>query len=189
MQQIIITLTSPEGVVSHQTVTKPYGKPALLSVPEGIKIDVQVQAPIEKNITKLKTQDLKLKQVGKSLVIEGEGEALLEVSDFYSTPDTSIGGVSWNYTEPVFSAATQSIEGKAVAEGGVNSAGEGLFGTSMPIAVGLGSLSVAVLSAGGGGGHLPCHLLWSVVLSWQVQRSQAITLLSSSTKPMAQLSW
>ena len=121
MQQIIITLTSIDGVVTRSVMAKPEGKPVQLQVPEGARVDVQVQgsAPVNPAERQNKKHDLQLKQVGKDLVIEDEGEKLVEVADFYATPNASVGSVGWDYAQPVatdVSAAT--LEGKSAAQAG-----------------------------------------------------------------------
>lgn len=151
MQQITLTLTSAEGVVTRQTVVKPEGKPVQIKVPAGTKVDVQVQGPSQGKPAQAGAKhDLQLKQAGKNLLIEAEGEALVEVSDFYATPNTSVGEVSWNYAEPVANATGSSIEAKAAAEGSASEGLAGLAGLGMPVTLGLGAVGVAALVSGGG---------------------------------------
>lgn len=154
MQQITVVLTAVDGVVTHQTVMKPEGKPVQLKVPAGTKVEVQVQGSGQgKQPSAAAKNDLQLKQVGQNLVIEGEGEALVEVVDFYATPNASVGGVRWDYAEPRVSVESQSVEGKAAAESGALMDGGGVaesgVGLSLPVVLGVGALGVAALASGG----------------------------------------
>ena len=88
MQKIIATLTSPEGVVTHQTLVKPTGQPVQLNVPAGSKLDLQVQGQAPGKTLKADAKpDLKLKQVGNKLLVEGDGEVLVEVKGEKSIPE------------------------------------------------------------------------------------------------------
>lgn len=102
MQQITIVLTMSKGVVIRKTLTKPAGKPVQLSLPPGAKMRVEVQGPTAGGLAQSMASEHKLvqKKVGADLVIEGEGEALVQVSNFYNTKDVAVSSMSWDYTEP-----------------------------------------------------------------------------------------
>ena len=155
MQQIIITLTSADGTVARKALAKPEGKPVRLQVPEGVKVDVQVQGHAQGKSAEQPNvkHDLQLKQVGQDLVIEGEGEKLVEVTDFYATPSASVGSVGWDYAEPVATdVAVTSVEGKSAGQGVqamASADAESFFaGYGMPVVLGGAAVGVAALTAG-----------------------------------------
>lgn len=155
MQQISVTLTSSDGTVTRKVMVKPEGKPVQLNVPAGTKVDVQVQGLAQgKPDGQAKADakhELQLKQVGQNLVIEGEGEQLIEITDFYATSDATLGSVQWNYAEPaVADMAAASIEGKA-AEAGVGESAAELAGFSLPVFLGLGAAAIAAVHNSGSG--------------------------------------
>jgi serralysin len=103
MQQITITLTTAKGLVIKKTLTKPPGHPVQLSLPPGAKLAVDVKGPSSgasahksKGVAKLES-----KRLGDDLILEGEGDRLVQVSGYYSTKEVSLGTLRWDVTEPV----------------------------------------------------------------------------------------
>ncbi|WP_019430211.1 FG-GAP-like repeat-containing protein [Limnohabitans sp. Rim47] len=163
MQKIIATLTSPEGVVSRQTMVKFAGQPIQLNVPAGTKLDLQVQgqAPAQGKTLKADAKpELKLQQAGNKLLVEGEGEVLVEVADFYANPNSSVGSLSWDYSALPDGITAQNVEGKAATEVMGSSVSEAsnamsfLGGLSAPAALAVGGVGLALASGGGGGGGI-----------------------------------
>ncbi len=167
MQQITITLVSAEGAVTKKTMVKLPGQPVQVAVPAGTKVAVDVQGPLAGKIQPAQQgakPDLKFKQVGQDLIIEGDGEKLVELTNFYATPNTTLGVVGWDYAEPVVdAAAATSIEGKAAADQaavGVSGTGAASEASGFLPAMGwgpvaLGGVAVAAIASGGGGSSLP----------------------------------
>lgn len=173
MQQITVTLTTATGVVIQKTLIKPPNQPVQLSLPPGTKLAVDVQGPNPKQVGAKGVGKLNVKRVGDDLVIEGEGERLVQVSQYYDTKDVSVGTTQWDLAEPVIQVADKStpehkaeksnaVDGSAsgsasdasasVPVEGVAPKGEGASTASSkgfnwaPIALGVG------LAGGGGGG-------------------------------------
>ncbi len=177
MQQIIVTLTSSDGAVTRKVMLKPEGKPVQLDVPAGTKVDVQVQGPVQgRPDGQAKTavnHELQLKQVGKNLVIEGEGEQLIEITDFYATSGATLGSVQWSYAEPAIAdMAATFIEGKA-AEAGVAEASASLAGYSFPVFLGGAATMVAAGSSGNGAGF--DNDIVSNIITGQVTAGQPVS--------------
>ena len=173
MQQITVTLTTATGVVIKKTLTKPANHPVQLSLPPGTKLAVDVQGPSAKQAGAKGAGKLNLKRVGDDLVIEGDGERLVQVSQYYDTKDVSVGTTQWDLAEPVMPVAdkrtpehkaekstavdgsasnsTSDASTSAPAEGAAQEAAGAATPTSKgfnwaPVALGLG------LAGGGGGG-------------------------------------
>ncbi len=111
MRQITITLTSAQGDVTRKNIVKPQGQPVQLAISAGTTVDIVVQgeAARKSNVEKNHKPELKFKQIGKNLIVEGDEEALVEITDFYDTPNTSVKSVSWNYAEPAFGADVNTL--------------------------------------------------------------------------------
>ena len=157
MQQIIITLTALDGSVTRKVMAKSAGKPVQIQVLEGVKVEVLVQGPAQaKSVFQSNAKhDLQLKQVGKDLIVEGEGEKLVEVTDFYATPNTSVGSVAWDYAEPVATdVVVASAEGKSAGQGAEAMPSVGtedfFMGRGMPVVLGAAAAGVAALASGSG---------------------------------------
>ncbi len=124
IQQITLTFTSAEGVVTQKTFSKKTGKPMQLKVPKGTKVDIQIQGAIPVKETaqaaaESQPNQLHLKQVGNHLVVETDGEALFQLSDFYATPQVSVGSIDWSYAEPttlVNAEASTTLEAEAISQ-------------------------------------------------------------------------
>lgn len=75
-----------------------------------VQVDGLLQSvnPKAKSDTSKKMQ---IKQVGKDLILESEGEALVDVVDFYATSAAMLSGASWSYAEDGISTqVTVSLE-------------------------------------------------------------------------------
>ena len=102
MQQIVVILTTSSGVVIKKTLTKPDGQPVQLSLPPETKLAIEVRGPSAKKVPSMSATPPKLhvKRLGDDLVIEGEGEPLVKVTQYYTTEDVSLGTTHWDPTEP-----------------------------------------------------------------------------------------
>ena len=182
MQKIIATLTSPEGVVTHQTLVKPTGQPVQLNVPAGSKLDLQVQGQAPGKTLKADAKpDLKLKQVGNKLLVEGDGEVLVEVADFHANPNSSVGSLSWDAAALPAGTTAQNVEGTATPEvmgSGVSEASNAMSfwgGLSAPAALAFGGVGLALASGGGNGAtpiSTPAAPTLSLAAASQVSPSQ-----------------
>jgi hypothetical protein len=182
VQKIIATLTSPEGVVTHQTLVKPTGQPVQLNVPAGSKLDLQVQGQAPGKTLKADAKpDLKLKQVGNKLLVEGDGEVLVEVADFHANPNSSVGSLSWDAAALPAGTTAQNVEGTATPEvmgSGVSEASNAMSfwgGLSAPAALAFGGVGLALASGGGNGAtpiSTPAAPTLSLAAASQVSPSQ-----------------
>lgn len=110
MQQIIVTLTNASGVVITKNLVKPQNQPVQLSLPPGTQLAVQVKGPsTHKGVSKGSgAHKLDIKRLGDDLVIEGEGDALVQVANYYDTKDVSLGKTHWDLAEPVLDTDRQA---------------------------------------------------------------------------------
>ena len=105
MKTIKLTFTFGDGRVQTQVIEKPEGAPIQVSVPSGAKVDLQVLSPETdgaktaaeaSNETALREHAIQFTKVEQDLVIGDSGEKLVELVDFYATPDVSMGSVWWD---------------------------------------------------------------------------------------------
>ena len=168
MQQITIVLTTAKGVVIKKTLIKPEAHPVQLSLPPGAQIAVEVQGPNLKQTASANSgaKKLQAKRFGDDLVIEGEGEKLVSVTDYYSTKDVSIGTLQWDPSEPIVqpatpTASTTTFEGRAaqtatpvetVAAADTATAATTASAAAARSSGSMGWLALGLGLAGGGGG-------------------------------------
>jgi hypothetical protein len=158
--QVIQTL--PNGQVTQQVLSKEGSEVLKIQAQPGAKISFNVEGakPAEAMNAKAKTSNIK--KSGKNLVLESEGEALVEVTDFYSTADASVGNVSWNYAAGDAAAMTATPVAQALASDAAVSESGALLpviasgwlaagGAAVVAAVASGGGSSAAAVAGGGG--------------------------------------
>ena len=161
---IKLTFTFADGRVETQVLDKPDGAPVRVAVPSGAKVDVEVLSPESDGAKSESAADaqaiasehaIQFTKVGQDLVVEDAGEQLLELVDFYATPDVTMGSVWWDYAE-LLSQATSSemVASEAMQASASTGAGEaaavvegGAAGFSPALFAGLGALGL-----GGGGG-------------------------------------
>ena len=161
---IKLTFTFADGRVETQVLDKPDGAPVRVAVPSGAKVDVEVLSPESDGAKSESAADaqavasehaIQFTKVGQDLVVEDAGEQLLELVDFYATPDVTMGSVWWDYAE-LLSQATSSemVASEAMQASASTGAGEAAAavegsapGFSPALFAGLGALAL-----GGGGG-------------------------------------
>ena len=97
--KIQVTQILPNGQVTQQVLSKDGAEVLKIQAQPGAKLSFNVEGskPAEGMTTKPKTGDIK--KVGNNLVLESEGEQLVEVTDFYSTVGASVGDVGWTGQE------------------------------------------------------------------------------------------
>ena len=103
MQKITIKTISSQGVESSQSLIKVDAKPVRVNVVPGSKIFVEIDGlvqPVNGQSKPNATKDVQLKKTGQDLIIQSqEGEALVEIVDFYVTENVSVAGVEWAYVD------------------------------------------------------------------------------------------
>jgi large repetitive protein len=146
--QVIQTL--PNGQVTQQILSKDGAEALKIQAQPGAKLSFNVEGgkPVEGMNVKPKTGNIK--KVGNNLVLESEGEALVEVTDFYSTAGASVGNVSWNYAAQDAGVMTATPEAQAISSDAAVSDSGALLPAIAPgwLAVG-GATTVAALASGG----------------------------------------
>jgi hypothetical protein len=119
--QVIQTL--PNGQVTQQVLSK--------TGPEVLKIQSLPGAKFSFNVEALKLADgtpapLKTghtKKVGNNLVLELEGEDLIEVVEFYSNEGATVGNIDWNYISTDPGSLVVTPEAQALATGEATQSG------------------------------------------------------------------
>ncbi len=95
--QIIQTLSN--GQIKQQTLSKEGADAVQTQIQGGGKLAVQVERlPSAEPITS-KSKPGAVKKIGNDLVLELNGEPMVEVPDFFSNAAASIHDVSWNYAQ------------------------------------------------------------------------------------------
>ena len=115
--QVIQTLSN--GQVTQKTLSKDDGMVLKVQVQPGAKLGftIEISQSLEDVHIESKTTDIK--KVGNNLVLESEGEPLVEVTDFYNITGASIGDVTWNYAvqETGVMPEHPTLEAQALASG------------------------------------------------------------------------
>lgn len=181
MQKIIIKLTAANGVVTEKALVKPEGKPLQLTVPADTQVSVQVQGAVSKtpdsSASPAPKRDLAVKRVGKNLVIEGEGEQLVEVTDYYETPNVSMGSVEWDYSGAIPQAGGATLEAQAASD----HASVGLSGTGAPAALNIpfvaGVVGAFALSGGGAAAALVSNTVSGVITAGPVATGHGLSVV------------
>ena len=130
--KIQIAQTLPNGQVTQQVLSKVGGEPLKIQAQPGAKISFNVEGvkPADAANTKAKTGSIK--KTGNNLVLESEGEALVEVTDFYSTAGASVGDVGWNYAAVDAGATAVTPEALALSSDAAVSESGALFPAIAP---------------------------------------------------------
>ena len=127
MQKISIKTVSAQGVETVQILVRSDDKPVRVIPAPGSKMYVEVDGLLQPVNPKSKSdasKDMQIKQVGKDLVLESEGEALVEMVDFYATSGATLNGASWSYAEDgVSTQVTVSPESLALNSVGLSGTG------------------------------------------------------------------
>lgn len=122
MNQVVVTITSKDGIVTKKVLSKGKGGIPKLQLPEGATLAVEVIPQIQDQAnadsgSAQETGELHQVQLGSDLVIQANGETLFEVSDFYTTPDVSLQSVAWDFEgmnlAQAPAQATTTLEGQA----------------------------------------------------------------------------
>jgi hypothetical protein len=148
--KIQVSQTLSNGQVTQQVLSKDGAEALKIQVQPGAQLSFNVEGgkPVEGMNVKPKTGNIK--KVGNNLVLESEGEALVEVIDFYSTAGASVGDVSWNYAAQDAGVMTATPEAQAISSDAAVSDAGALLSTIAPgwLAVG-GAATVAAVASGG----------------------------------------
>ncbi len=128
---IKLTFTFADGRVQTQLLDKPAGAPIRVAVPAGAKVDVQVLSPESDGAqgeaaanaqTPASEHAIQFTKVGQDLVVEDAGEKLVELVDFYATPDVTMGSVWWDYAELLSEATSSQMVSSEAMQAGANAA-------------------------------------------------------------------
>jgi large repetitive protein len=149
--KIQVTQTLPNGQVTQQVLSKDGAEVLKIQAQPGAKLSFNVEGskPVEGMATKPKTGDIK--KVGNNLVLESEGEQLVEVTDFYSTAGASVGDVGWNYAATDAGVMAATPEAQALSsDAAVSESGALLPAIAPGWLVAGGAAAVAAVASGGG---------------------------------------
>jgi hypothetical protein len=147
--QVIQTL--PNGQVTQQVLYKDGAEVLKIQAQPGAKLSFNVEGgkPVEGMANKPKTGDIK--KVGNNLVLESEGEQLVEVTNFYSTAGATVGDVGWNYAATDAGVMAATPEAQALSsDAAVSESGALLPAIAPGWLVAGGAAAVAAVASGGG---------------------------------------
>lgn len=153
--KIQVTQTLPNGQVTQQVMSREGAEVLKIQAQPGAKLSFNVEAAqsVEDKAIKSKTGDIK--KVGNNLVLESEGEQLVEVTDFYSTAGASVGDVGWNYAVTDAGVMTATPEAQAMASDIAVSESGTLSPGIAPGWLLAGGVAAAAVLAGGGSSVVP----------------------------------
>jgi hypothetical protein len=149
--KIQVVQTLPNGQVTQQVLSKEGPEVLKIQAQPGAQMSFNVEGakPAEALNTEAKTGNIK--KSGNNLVLESEGEQLVEVTDFYSTAGASVGNVGWNYAATDAVVMTATPEAQALASNAAVSESGVLFPAIAPgWLVAGGAATVAAVASGGG---------------------------------------
>jgi hypothetical protein len=177
--QVIQTL--PNGQVTQQVLSKEGSEVLKIQAQPGAKISFNVEGakPAEAMNAKAKTSNIN--KSGNNLVLESEGEALVEVTDFYSTAGASVGNVGWNYAATDAAVMTATPEAQALASDTAVSESGALFPAIAPgwLLAG-GAATVAAVASGGGSsvasGGITSSVISGVITAGPVVGANGLTV-------------
>ena len=172
--QVIQTL--PNGQVTQQVLSKEDSEVLMIQAQSGAKISFNVEGakPTESMNAKAKTGTFK--KSGNNLVLESEGEALVEVNDFHTTAGASVGNVGWNYASTDATVMSATLEAQAlssdaaVAESGV------LLPVIAPSWLVAGGAAVVAVATSGGSSAVGTTVISGSVVLGPVKAGNGLTV-------------
>jgi hypothetical protein len=151
IMKIQVTQTLPNGQVTQQVLSKDEVNVLKIQAQPGAKISFNVEGAKPADAANAKAKTGNIKKSGNNLVLESEGEALVEVTDFYSTAGASVGDVGWNYAATDAGVMTATPEAQALSSDDAVSESGALFPAIAPgWLVAGGAATVAAVASGGG---------------------------------------
>jgi hypothetical protein len=149
--KIQVTQTLPNGQVTQQVLSKDGAEVLKIQAQPGAKISFNVEGAKPADAANAKAKTGNIKKSGDNLVLESEGEALVEVTDFYSTAGASVGDVGWNYAAADAGVSATTPEAQALSSDAAVSESGALFPAIAPgWLVAGGAATVAAVASGGG---------------------------------------
>jgi len=145
--KIQVTQTLPNGQVTQQVLSKDGAEVLKIQAQPGVKLSFNLEGAKSADAANAnaKGKTGNIKKVDNNLVLESEGEALVEVTDFYSAAGASVGDVSWSYEAQSVVTDQSTIEAKALA---TEVAQSNVLLSPILAGVGLAAIGVSVLGAG-----------------------------------------
>ncbi len=177
--QVIQTL--PNGQVTQQVLSKEGSEVLKIQAQPGAKISFNVEGakPAEAMNAKAKTSNIK--KSGNNLVLESEGEQLVEVTDFYSTAGASVGSVGWNYAATDATVMSATPEAQAFSSDAAVSESGALFPAIAPgWLIAGGAATVAAVASGGSSsvasGGITSSVISGVITAGPVVAANGLTV-------------
>lgn len=169
MQKIIVTFTNAQGQITRQVLTRSEGQALSLAVPPGVQVAVQVQTPTPAAGQAAAPKSLQARPRGRDLLIEADGDILLNLHGLDKAPNTTLHTLEWAPAQTLAAALDTQTREAANAQvgqdsGAASTSGEnskvGTVTTSGTTSTGLGTLGalavgLGVAAAAGSGGQTP----------------------------------
>jgi hypothetical protein len=173
--QVIQTL--PNGQVTQQVLSKEGSEVLKIQAQPGAKISFNVEGAKPADAANAKAKTGTIKKSGNNLVLESEGEALVEVTDFYSTAGASVGSVGWNYAATDATVMSATPEAQALSSDAAVSESGALFPAIAPgwLVAGGAATVAAVASGGSSSGVSAVVASTTTVVSGVITAGQLVT--------------
>ncbi len=145
--QVQVITAKADGTAQRISLPKPEGQPLVVEAKANNKFFVSIDGVRQTGNELVQGKKTSLKRSGKNLLIEAEGEVLVEITDFYAEATTMLDGSGWTYANTeglTLAAGSAGVMPEATAVAAVQT-GFGVTG------LGAGGLGLA-LGGGGGGG-------------------------------------
>ena len=177
--KINFTKTLPNGTTEQITSVKEVGIPVKIAAQPGVKLDIKIESGVESK--KGASAKSTLHRSGNDMIVEEDGEAIVQVVDFYAVDGASLSGVEWNYTGSVGQDAVVVAGNESASTTAAISGSEGTSDLSPQL--GLGTLlltggAVGLAAAGsGGGGAVAINVVTGVITAGPVVPGHGLSVV------------